>query len=187
MKFTPHALCQTVAPDKWKILLSQRRRWINSTIHNLLEVVLLPDLCGFCCFSMRFVVLLDLIGTLTLPVTVLYLIYLIYVIASGNGPFPKIALIMLAGVYALQAILFILKRQWQHIGWMIFYILAIPVFSFFLPVYSFWHFDDFSWGNTRVVVGDNKQKKIIVTDDEKFDEKMIPLKKWSVYEQELWE
>ncbi|KAI8379528.1 chitin synthase [Radiomyces spectabilis] len=187
MKFTAHAQCATVAPDKWKVLLSQRRRWINSTIHNLFEVVLLPDLCGFCCFSMRFVVLVDLVGTLTLPVTVVYLIYLIYVIASGTGPMPILALAMLAGVYGLQALLFILKRQWQHIGWMIFYILAIPVFSFFLPVYSFWHFDDFSWGNTRVVVGDNKQKKIIVADDEKFDEKMIPLKKWSVYEQELWE
>jgi chitin synthase len=187
MKFTAHAQCKTVAPDRWQILLSQRRRWINSTIHNLFEVVLLPDLCGFCCFSMRFVVLIDLIGTLTLPVSVIYLVYLIYVIVSKSGPIPILALAMLAGIYGLQAILFILKRQWQHIGWMIFYILAIPVFSFFLPIYSFWHFDDFSWGNTRVVVGDKKQKKIIVADDEKFDEKMIPLKKWSVYEQELWE
>ncbi|ORZ23503.1 chitin synthase [Absidia repens] len=187
MKFTSHAQCKTVAPDRWQILLSQRRRWINSTIHNLFEVVLLPDLCGFCCFSMRFVVLIDLIGTLTLPVSVVYLGYLIYVIASGTGPIPILAMCMLAGIYGLQAVLFILKRQWQHIGWMFFYILAIPVFSFFLPIYSFWHFDDFSWGNTRVVVGDNKQKKIIVADDEKFDEKMIPLKKWSVYEQELWE
>ncbi|CAO3687737.1 unnamed protein product [Rhizopus stolonifer] len=187
MKFTPHAFCRTVAPDRWPILLSQRRRWINSTIHNLLEVVLLPDLCGFCCFSMRFIVLVDLIGTLSLPVSVVYLVYLIYVIASGTGPIPILALAMLAGVYGLQVILFVLKRQWQHIGWMIFYVLAIPVFSFFLPIYSFWHFDDFSWGNTRVVVGDNQQKKIIVADDETFDEKMIPLKKWSVYEQELWE
>ncbi|KAI8336402.1 chitin synthase [Choanephora cucurbitarum] len=187
MKFTPHAQCKTVAPDRWQILLSQRRRWINSTIHNLFEVVLLPDLCGFCCFSMRFVVLIDLIGTLTLPVSVVYMVYLIYVIASHTGPIPVLALAMLAGIYGLQAILFILKRQWQQIGWMIFYILAIPVFSFFLPIYSFWHFDDFSWGNTRVVVGDKKQKKIIVADDEKFDEKMIPLKKWSAYEQELWE
>ncbi|RCH97275.1 hypothetical protein CU097_000436, partial [Rhizopus azygosporus] len=56
-----------------------------------------------------------------------------------TGPFPMLAIIMLAGVYGLQALLFI------------------------------------------------KQKKIIVADDEKFDEKMIPLKKWSVYEQELWE
>jgi chitin synthase len=187
MKFTAHAQCKTVAPDRWRILLSQRRRWINSTIHNLFEVVLLPDLCGFCCFSMRFVVLIDLIGTLSLPVSVVYLVYLVYVIASKTGPLPILALAMLAGIYGLQAILFILKRQWQHIGWMIFYILAIPVFSFFLPIYSFWHFDDFSWGNTRVVVGDKKQKKIIVADDEKFDDKMIPLKKWSVYEQELWE
>ncbi|KAI9314571.1 chitin synthase-domain-containing protein [Dichotomocladium elegans] len=187
MKFTPHAQCKTVAPDRWKVLLSQRRRWINSTIHNLFELILLPDLCGFCCFSMRFVVAIDLIGTLTLPVSVVYLVYLIYVCADGTDPIPILALAMLAGLYGLQAILFILKRQWQHIGWMIFYIIAIPVFSFALPVYSYWHFDDFSWGNTRIVVGDKKQKKIIINDDEKFDEKMIPLKKWSVYEQELWE
>ena len=187
MKFTAYAQCKTVAPEQWQVLLSQRRRWINSTIHNLFELILLPDLCGFCCFSMRFVVLIDLIGTLTLPVSVVYLVYLIYIIASQTGPIPILALAMLAGVYGLQALLFILKREWQHIGWMIFYILAIPVFSFFLPVYSFWHFDDFSWGNTRVVAGGKKQKKIIVNDDEKFDEKMIPLKKWSVYEQELWE
>lgn len=186
MKFTPYAMCRTVAPDKWQVLLSQRRRWINSTVHNLMEVALLPDLCGFCCFSMRFVVLVDLIGTLTLPVSFGYFVYLIYVMAAKAGPFPTLAMGMLAGLYALQVLIFILKRQWQHIGWMIFYLLALPVYSFALPIYSFWHFDDFSWGNTRVVVGDS-QRKIIVTDEEKFDEKMIPMKKWSIYEQELWE
>ncbi|CEP14390.1 hypothetical protein [Parasitella parasitica] len=186
MKFTPYAMCRTVAPDKWKVLLSQRRRWINSTVHNLMEVSLLPDLCGFCCFSMRFVVLVDLIGTLTLPVSFGYFVYLIYVMAAKAGPFPTLAIGMLAGLYALQVVIFILKRQWQHIGWMVFYLLALPVYSFALPIYSFWHFDDFSWGNTRVVVGDS-QRKIIVTDEEKFDEKMIPMKKWSIYEQELWE
>lgn len=63
MKFTPDAVAHTIAPDKFEILLSQRRRWINSTIHNLCELVFLSDLCGFCCFSMRFVVFIDLIGT----------------------------------------------------------------------------------------------------------------------------
>jgi chitin synthase len=186
MTFTPHAQCKTIAPDRWRVLLSQRRRWINSTIHNLLELVLLPELCGFCCFSMRFVVMIDLIGTLTLPSSVIYLVYLVYVVISKTGPIPLIALCMLAGIYGLQALIFIIKRQWQHIGWMIIYIFAIPIFSFFIPIYAFWHFDDFSWGNTRVVVGD-KKKQIIVADDEKFDEKMIPLKKWSTYEHELWE
>lgn len=64
MKFTPDAIAHTVAPDRWSVLLSQRRRWINSTIHNLLELIGLGELCGFCCFSMRFVVFIDLLGTL---------------------------------------------------------------------------------------------------------------------------
>ncbi|CAO3578557.1 unnamed protein product [Absidia cylindrospora] len=188
MMFTPHAKCRTVAPDQWRVLLSQRRRWINSTIHNLLELVMLEELCGFCCLSMRFVVMTDLIGTITLPSSVVYLIYLIYESVSGSGPLPVIALGMLAGAYGLQALIFIIKRQWQHIGWMVIYVLAIPIFSFFIPIYAFWHFDDFSWGNTRVVVGDNKKKQIIVTTDgEKFDEKMIPLKKWAQHEQALYE
>jgi hypothetical protein len=64
MKFTPDAIAWTVAPDRWAVLLSQRRRWINSTIHNLAELYFLPELCGFCLFSMRFIVFLDLVGTL---------------------------------------------------------------------------------------------------------------------------
>jgi hypothetical protein len=54
-----------------------------------------------------------------------------------------------------------------------------PVYSFFLPVYSFWLMDDFSWGNTRLVIGEGSSKKVIMNDDEKWDESMIPLKKFS--------
>jgi chitin synthase len=64
MKFTADAIAHTVAPDKWSILLSQRRRWINSTVHNLVELLFLPELCGFCFFSMRFIVFVDLLGTI---------------------------------------------------------------------------------------------------------------------------
>ena len=56
MVFVPQAVCHTVVPDDFKTLLSQRRRWINSTIHNLLELVLLKDLCGIFCFSMQFII-----------------------------------------------------------------------------------------------------------------------------------
>lgn len=47
---------------------------------------------------------------------------------------------------------------------MLIYILAMPVFAFYLPLYSFWHFDDFSWGNTRLVVGENGKKSKIAAD-----------------------
>lgn len=39
--------------------------------------------------------------------------------------------------------------------------------------------DDFSWGNTRLVVGEGSSKKVIVNEEEKYDESMIPLKKFS--------
>lgn len=71
-KFVRDAFAQTIAPDSAKVLLSQRRRWINSTIHNLAELVFLDQLCGFCCFSMRFVVFIDLLSTIIAPVTVAY-------------------------------------------------------------------------------------------------------------------
>jgi hypothetical protein len=45
-------------------LFSQHQQWINLTVHNLCELALLPKLFGLCCFSMRFFVLLDLIGTI---------------------------------------------------------------------------------------------------------------------------
>ncbi|KAF9159743.1 hypothetical protein DFQ26_006217 [Actinomortierella ambigua] len=188
MTFTPDAQCRTNVPDQWSVLLSQRRRWINSTVHNLMELIFLPQLCGFCCFSMRFIVMIDLFATLIMPVTVIYIGYLLYTVIVKHQTIPTLALILMAAVYGLQAIIFILRRKWEHIGWMIVYILAIPVFSFYLPIYSFWHFDDFSWGNTRVVVGD-KGRKIAVAADEsqKFDPKTIPQRKWSDYEQELWE
>ena len=71
-KFTPDAIAHTIAPESWRVLFSQRRRWINSTVHNLCELVFLPELFGFCCFSMRFFVFVDLLGTLILPSTVVY-------------------------------------------------------------------------------------------------------------------
>ncbi|RYO81077.1 hypothetical protein DL766_004799 [Monosporascus sp. MC13-8B] len=180
-KFIPDAYCQTAAPEKWSVLLSQRRRWINSTIHNLAELMMLKDMCGFCCFSMRFVVLIDLAGTIILPATCVYLAYLLYRLATNSGQFPLWSIVMIAAVYGLQALIFILKRQWQHVGWMIIYILAFPVYSLILPVYSFWNQDNFSWGNTRIVIGEKGNKQVVAVDDEGFDPRSIPLQRWDDY------
>jgi hypothetical protein len=68
---------------------------------------------------------------------------------------------MIAAIYGVQALVFILRRKWDMIGWMIFYIIAIPAFSFLLPLYSFWKMDDFSWGATRLVLGESGKKMIV--------------------------
>lgn len=180
-KFTPDAYCQTAAPESWSVLLSQRRRWINSTVHNLMELLRLREMCGFCCFSMRFIVFLDLFSTIILPVTCVYLGYLFYMLSDPTTQFPLFSIIMLASVYGLQALVFVLKRQWQHIGWMIIYILALPIYSFILPIYSFWNQDNFSWGNTRIVVGEKGDKKVVAVENTPFDPRSIPLQRWDDY------
>lgn len=180
-KFIPDAFASTAAPETWSVLVSQRRRWINSTIHNLAELVFLPEMCGFCCFSMRFVVFIDLFGTIILPATCAYIGYLVYKLATRSGQFPLISIVMIAAVYGLQALIFILKRQWQHIGWMIIYILAFPIYSFILPIYSFWNQDNFSWGSTRIVIGEKGKKQVVSLEDEGFDPRSIPLQRWDDY------
>lgn len=179
--FTGDARCKTIVPDSWDVLLSQRRRWINSTIHNLFELLLVDQLCGFCFFSMKFVVMIDLFATLVMPATVVYLIFLI-VMAIFKRTAPIISLIMLGLAYGMQAIIFLIKGQWQHIGWMILNFVAMPVFNFMIPLYSYWNFDDFSWGNTRRVVGDGKRNGASCLEEyeeAKFNPDSILKKKWS--------
>ncbi|PVU92261.1 hypothetical protein BB560_006072 [Smittium megazygosporum] len=184
LKFVRDAKCNTIAPNSFKVFISQRRRWINSTVHNLFELVSVSGLCGFCCFSMRFIVFLDLFGTITMPTVLIYFAYLIFIAVTNLADVGIISIIIIAAVYGLQAIIYIIRREWQQIGWMILYLLFFPLWSFVLPIYSFWHFDDFSWGNTRKVVGE-KGKQIDELDDSKFDPESIPLMLWPDYENML--
>ncbi|ORZ31697.1 chitin synthase-domain-containing protein [Catenaria anguillulae PL171] len=156
MMFVPRALCRTIVPHTLNMLLSQRRRWINSTIHNLLELVLVRQLCGTFCFSMQFVVMMELFGTVSLPVAIIMTFYLIFQTILGNV--QLIPLVMLVCILGLPAVLIMLTtRKFVYIYWMIIFLSSLPVWNFLLPVYAFWHFDDFSWGATRKVDGEHAQ------------------------------
>ena len=154
-QFVRDAHAYTVAPDEWKILLSQRRRWINSTIHNLMELVLVRNLCGTFCFSMQFVVFMDLLGTVVLPIAIT-LTYTLIIDMALHPPktFEEaIPLMLLVAVLGLPAVLILITtRKVVYVFWMLIYLLALPVWNLILPVYAFWHFDDFSWGETRYVI-----------------------------------
>jgi len=143
-------------------------------------------MCGFCCFSMRFIVFIDLLSTVIQPVTLFYIGYLIYLTVVKGSSQSVTAFILLGAIYGLQAIIFIVRRKWEMIFWMLIYILSMPIFSFALPLYAFWHMDDFSWGSTRLVTGENGRKKVLA-EEEKFDPDSIPKKKWEEYQAELWE
>lgn len=182
LKFVADARCQTQVPSDFSVLLSQRRRWINSTVHNLVELLRLDTMCGFFLFNMRGVVFVDLLGTLMLPSVVVYLVYLIYVIASHTSPLPIISIVLIGVVYGLQTAVYIMHRRWQHIFWMIVYLIAYPFHSFLLPIYSFWNMDNFSWGNTRMVEKEADGKRIILqNNDDMFDPRSVPYMSWAEF------
>ncbi|KAI9139230.1 chitin synthase-domain-containing protein [Paraphysoderma sedebokerense] len=160
MIFVPKAICKTFVPDDFKVLLSQRRRWINSTIHNLMELVKIRDLCGVFCCSMQFVVALELLGTASLPIAIVLTYYLLFSLpatiasASATTVATFVPLILLLAILFLPAILILFTtRKWIYVGWMMIYLLVLPIWNFVIPVYSFWKFDDFSWGMTRQIDG----------------------------------
>ncbi len=73
--FVPQAVCKTTVPETFSVCSPRGGGWINSTIHNLMELVLVRDLCGTFCFSMQFVIFIELIGTLVLPAAIAFTIY----------------------------------------------------------------------------------------------------------------
>ncbi|KAI9488172.1 chitin synthase-domain-containing protein [Zychaea mexicana] len=178
MVFVPQAVCKTVVPDTFPVLLSQRRRWINSTVHNLLELVLIRDLCGTFCFSMQFVVFMELVGTVVLPAAISFTLYLV-VISFFVRPVPIIPLLLLAAILGLPAVLIALTtRKMVYVGWMMVYLCSLPIWNFLLPAYAYWNFDDFSWGETRQVQGITGQHEDHSRRQGKFDGKDIVMRKF---------
>ncbi|KAF9128537.1 hypothetical protein BGX30_014286 [Mortierella sp. GBA39] len=185
MVFVPQAQCKTVVPDTFSVLLSQRRRWINSTIHNLLELVLVTDLCGIAFLSMQFVVLLELIGTVVLPAAILFTIGMItYAIITQT--LAILPLILIVVVIGLPAVLIVLtSHKWIYVLWMLIYLFSLPIWNFILPLYSFWHFDDFSWGETRKVANQKRKSGQDHGDAEGvFESGSIIMRKWEEWEKE---
>ena len=77
-------------------------------VHNLFELLTLSELCGFCCFSMRFVIFIDLFATLVQPASLVYIGYLVYTLFFDDAPsIPTISLILIAAIYGLQLLIII--------------------------------------------------------------------------------
>lgn len=150
-KFIIEAKCETTVPNTWAVLISQRRRWINSTLHNLFELMFMDRLCGVCCCSMKFIIFLDILTTILLPVSCGYLIYLLYGFATHTIVIPISFVIFIITLLGTQILIFVIKRDFQFVIWLIIYILALPIWTIVMPIYAFAKMDDFSWGETKKI------------------------------------
>ena len=99
---------------------------------------------------------MDLIGIVVLPAAItLTGVLIVKVIMSPPKNFADtIPLLMLAVVLGLPGFLILIAtRKLEYVFWMLIYLLALPIWNFLLPL-AFTKMDDFSWGDTRKVVGD---------------------------------
>jgi hypothetical protein len=64
--------------------------------------------------------------------------------------------------------------------------MALPIWNFILPIYSFWHFDDFTWGETRKVNGGDKSDKDSRLREEEEDKKFVLGDNASSLQRKLW-
>ena len=130
MMYLPQTKCRTVVPDMLSALPSQRQRWINSTIHNLMELVPVRNPCGTFCFSMQFVVFMDLLGTVVLP-TAIVLTYVLIVGVILNPPKSleeAIPALLLGAVLGLPAVLILIAtRKVVYVFRVLIYLLVLPV------------------------------------------------------------
>lgn len=61
--------------------------------------------------------------------------------------------------------------------------MSLPIWNGVLPLYAFWKFDDFSWGDTRKTEG-QKTKKAGIEYEGEFDSSKITMKRWGEFERE---
>lgn len=132
--FLPNAKCQTVVPSDFTVLMDQRRRWINSTIHNLVELVVVQNLCGVFCISLQFVIMAELLGTLTLPIAMILTFYL-GISSTYKRPVPWMPLVLLLCIQGMPGLLiFSAGHKWSWLIWMLIYFVSLPIWNFVIPI-----------------------------------------------------
>jgi chitin synthase len=127
---------------------------------------------------MQFVIFLELIGTVILPSAFVFTLCLIISAIVGNT--QVLPLVMLLVALFLPGILVLsTTKHYSYIYWMFIYMLALPIWNFALPLYSFWyinadrrHFDDFTWLLFNFISGELREKLKVRKSKE-----IIPLEK----------
>ena len=94
-----------------------------------------------------------------------------------------IPLILLALILGLPGFLIVVTAtSLTYVWWMCLYLISLPIWNFVLPMYAYWKFDDFSWGDTRKTAGEKTKKGGIEYEGE-FDGSKITMKRWGDFEQ----
>ncbi|KAI9610224.1 hypothetical protein KEM48_002657 [Puccinia striiformis f. sp. tritici PST-130] len=122
-------------------------------------------------------------GTLVLPAAISFTGYIIVLTIIPGTEKPIISLILLAFILGLPGLLIVItSRRIAYVGWMLIYLLSLPIWNAVLPTYAYFHMDDFTWGETRKIEG---AKETAHGDKEgEFDSSNITMKRWAEFDRE---
>ena len=88
-------------------------------------------------------------------------------------------------ILGLPAVLIVLTaNRWSYVIWMLIYLVSLPIWNGVLPLYAYWKFDDFSWGDTRKTAEEGKKRGGHGEVEGEFDSSRITMKRWVDFETE---
>lgn len=149
LKYLSTAVCETNAPESWKVLFDQRRRWCNSLIVCLFLLFSKPPVQSvFRHIKLYVILLMQVFIIFLLPlVAVIGLVnFIVSVTVQGYSLMPVIitVIIVLLNLF----IVLMTGRLDMAVRFLPFFI-ALPAFVVYMPLYSICNLDDLLWGLTR--------------------------------------
>lgn len=146
ISYVKEATSRTIVPADWSALMSQRRRWLNTTLHNAYGFLSLPRLP----VAVKCTLMIDLLNALCLPAVLVVVATCAWITASRYG--WRVLMLLIGGLISTRVIIIIKTQQFHMLKWMVIYLVSEPiVWLVIMPIHAYWNMDNVSWGKTRKV------------------------------------
>ncbi|KAJ9064823.1 hypothetical protein DSO57_1026314 [Entomophthora muscae] len=154
--------CKTDAPDNWRTLIKQRRRWYLGALINEAHMLCTPKLWR----TMPLLLSLKLFDYASGSLSWLFMVYVVGVI-KGVVPTWTIAVFfpcLVLKYFILSINASFMNRTKIFITFPIFFFIS-PIFKMWCTIYSIFTWDTRSWGGPRTDVAEKKVSSVEVMDE----------------------
>lgn len=149
LKYLSTAVCETNAPESWKVLVDQRRRWCNSLIVCLFLLFCKPPVQSvFRHIKMYVILLMEMFIIFLLPlVAIIGLVnFIVSVTVQGYSLMPVVITVI---IVLLNLFIVLMTGRLNMAVRFVPFFISLPAFVIYMPLYSICKLDDLRWGLTR--------------------------------------
>lgn len=149
LSYIPDVKCYTNAPNNFKVLADQRRRWTNSLITCLILLCLKPPAQSvFRHIKMYILVIMELSIIFLLPLIIIIGLInsVVSIVVQGYSLLP---VLITSIVILLNLLIAIAVLRFDMVLRFVPFFISLPVFSIYIPIFSVMNLDNLNWGFTR--------------------------------------